>query len=193
MIQNVRLWLDRAINGLVAALLAAIFIVFLIQIFARYAPNLAYLIPVSSVADWLKSVEPIGWTVNLISFLWVWLIFFGCSFVVGDKDHVVFDVFLHAVNPGVARFMRYVVATLLISAMLYALIPMWDAVFGSRLMELKKIQTLRIPFSGEKIAIKWLFAPFIMLMIALIVRYSLSMITLVRSQNLEEAIKEASE
>ena len=38
-------------------------------------------------------------------------------------------------------------------------------------MDLKKIQTLRIPITGDKIAIKWLFAPYVILMVALVVRY----------------------
>ncbi len=62
-------------------------------------------------------------------------------------------------------------ALIMVAAMLYSLVPTWDAIFGSRLMELKKIQTLRIPITGDKIPIKWLFAPYIMLMIVITLRY----------------------
>jgi len=63
------------------------------------------------------------------------------------------------------------VALTVVGAMLWSFGPMWDAIFGSRLMDLKKIQTLRIPITGDKIAIKWLFAPYVMLMVVLVVRY----------------------
>ena len=39
-------------------------------------------------------------------------------------------------------------------------------------MELKKIQTLKIPITGDKIPIKWLFASYITLMIVVILRYA---------------------
>ena len=60
--------------------------------------------------------------------------------------------------------------------MLYSLGPTYDAIFVSRLMELKKIQTLHIPITEERIAIKWLFAPYILLMIMVIIRYSSSLL-----------------
>ena len=66
-------------------------------------------------------------------------------------------------------------------AMIWSLGPVWDAIFGSRLMELKKIQTLRIPITGDRIAMKWLFAPYVLLMVVLIVRYSYSVVELLKS------------
>jgi C4-dicarboxylate transporter DctQ subunit len=148
-----------------------IFVIFLAQIFARYAPKLAALAPMENIAFWLASIEPIGWTVNLISLLWVWLIFLGCSFLVRERDHVVFDVFTQAMSPRWGSICEVVVALIVVGAMLWSFGPMWDAIFGSRLMDLKKIQMLRVPITGDKIAIKWLFAPYVMLMLVLVVRY----------------------
>ena len=48
-------------------------------------------------------------------------------------------------------------------------------------MELKKIQTLRIPITGDRIAMKWLFAPYVLLMVVLIIRYSYSGVQLLKS------------
>ena len=64
--------------------------------------------------------------------------------------------------------------------MLYALPAMWDVVFDNRLMELKKIQTLRIPITGDQIAIKWLFASVVLLMVVAIIRYSWQIVTITR-------------
>ena len=58
-------------------------------------------------------------------------------------------------------------------------------------MELKKIQTLRVPLTGDKIPIKWLFAPFIVMMLALIARYAFSAISLVRQVKYAGLIRRA--
>ena len=68
----------------------------------------------------------------------------------------------------------------MIAAMVWSFPAVWEAIFGNRLMELKKIQTLRIPVTGEKIAVKWLFAPFVMLMVVVTVRYMWRIVTVLR-------------
>lgn len=181
MITRIGSWLSRLANFVLATVLAVIFITFLAQIFARYAPKIATAVPVSAISQWMSTLEPIGWTVNLISLLWVWLIFFGCAFVVKERDHVVFDVFVQAMPPWLKLFCKLFVALVIVCAMIWSLGPVWDATFGSRLMELKKIQTLRIPITGDRIAMKWLFAPYVLLMVVLIVRYSYSVVELLKS------------
>ena len=71
-------------------------------------------------------------------------------------------------------------SSLIIATMAYAFIPTWDAIFDNRLMTLKKLQTLRMPITGDKIAIKWLFAPYIMLMIAVVAHYAWRIVSLLR-------------
>ena len=163
--------ISRVAEFIAALLLAAIFIIFLLQIFSRYAPKIAWLMPIPSVYDWMMALEPIGWTVNLISLLWVWLIFFGCAFFVHENDHVAFDVFFQAMSRSWQRYLAMATALIMVAAMLYSFGPTWDAIFGSRLMELKKIQTLRVPITGDKIPIKWLFASYVLLMIVITLRY----------------------
>ena len=68
----------------------------------------------------------------------------------------------------------------MVVAMVYSFPAVWETVFGNRLMELKKIQTIRVPISGGKIAIKWLFAPFVMLMIVVTIRYLWRIYTTIR-------------
>lgn len=181
MITRIGSWLSRLANFVLATVLAVIFVTFLAQIFARYAPKIATAVPVSAVSQWFSTLEPIGWTVNLISLLWVWLIFFGCAFVVKERDHVVFDIFVQAMPPWLKSFCKLFVAAVIVCAMIWSLGPVWDAIFGSRLMELKKIQTLRIPITGDRIAMKWLFAPYVLLMVVLIIRYSHSGVQLLKS------------
>jgi len=172
----------RIAEFIAATILGAIFITFLLQIFARYAPKIAWLAPIDSLQSWMQSLVPIGWTINLISLLWVWLIFFGCSFIVRDRDHVIFDVFFNAVTPRVRRLFALATAVLLIVVMIYAFGPTYDAIFESRLMQLKKIQTLSLPITGERIPIKWLFAPILLFMVATILRYGETVYRLIRGK-----------
>ena len=171
--QNFAKWLTRGCEFIAAMILAAIFIIFLLQIFARYTSKIAWLIPIEQLANWMLTVEPIGWTINLISLLWVWLIFFGCSFVVRERDHVTFDILYLALPDHLRRLAIIVISLIMIFALLWSFLPTWDSIFASRLMDLKKIQTLRMPITGEKIPIKWLFASYITLMIVVILRYAL--------------------
>ena len=170
--QNFAKWLTRGCEFIAAMILAAIFVIFLLQIFARYTSKMAWLMPIERVSTWMLSVEPLGWTLNLISLLWVWLIFFGCSFVVRERDHVTFDILYLALPDHLRRIAIIIVSLTMIFALLWSFLPTWDAIFGSRLMELKKIQTLRIPITGDKIQIKWLFASYITLMIVVLLRYT---------------------
>ena len=163
--------ISRVAEFIAAIILAAIFLIFLLQIFTRYAPKIAWLMPIQPIHNWMIALEPIGWTVNLISLLWVWLIFFGCAFFVRESDHVAFDLFFQTLSRYWQRYLAMATALIMVAAMLYSFGPTWDAIFGSRLMELKKIQTLRVPVTGDKIPIKWLFASYIMLMIVITLRY----------------------
>lgn len=153
--QSIVKWLTKSAEFIAAITLAAIFIVFILQIFFRYAPFL----------------DPIGWSVVLISVLWVWLIFFGCAFLVRESDHVVFDVLYVSASKPMRKVMAILAALMVIAAMLYSFPATWESIMANRLMELKKIQTLRIPITGDRIPIKWLFAPYILLMSVIIIRY----------------------
>lgn len=162
---------SRGAEFIAAMALMVIFVTFILQIFSRYAPKMAWAMPIPALSDWMGGLEPIGWTVNLISLMWVWLIFFGCAFFVRERDHVAFDVFYQAARPKLRRMMALASAALIIGIMVYSFVPTWEAIFGNRLMELKKIQTLRLPITGGKIPVKWLFASYILLMMAVIIRY----------------------
>jgi C4-dicarboxylate transporter DctQ subunit len=152
---NLLKWFTRGAEFIAAMALAAIFVTFLLQILFRYVPFL----------------EPIGWSVVLISLLWVFVIFFGCSFIVREQDHVTFDIVYLSVPVPVRKVLALITAVLMVVAMLYSLPAIWETVFANRLMELKSIQTIRMPITGDKIAIKWLFAPFVMMMIVVTIRY----------------------
>jgi C4-dicarboxylate transporter DctQ subunit len=78
------------------------------------------------------------------------------------------------------KVLALITAVLMVAAMLYSLPAVWETVFDNRLMNLKKIQTIRMPFTGDKIAIKWLFAPFVLLMLVVTLRYVWRIYTVLR-------------
>ena len=182
--------LSRVAEAIAAIALAAIFIVFLLQIFTRYSGKLSQWMPVENLSLWMSEIEPLRWTVYLISLLWVWLIFLGCSFVVREKDHVAFDILYQAAPPRIRKVMTVLGAIILIAVMLISLPATWDAIMANRLMELKKLQTLRMPITGDKIAIKWLFFPYLVLMAVLIIRSCSRIFVELRKNTHSKEVKE---
>ena len=118
-------WFTRGTDFIAAMALAAIFVTFLLQILFRYIPFL----------------EPIGWSVVLISLLWVFVIFFGASFTVRETDHVTFDVASLAAPIRIRKIFALITAVLMVVAMVYSFPDVWDRIFGNRLMTLKKIRS----------------------------------------------------
>lgn len=182
--------LSRVAEAIAATALAAIFIVFLLQIFTRYSGKLSQWMPVENLSLWMSEIEPLRWTVYLISLLWVWLIFLGCSFVVRERDHVAFDILYQAAPPRLRKIMTILGAIILIAVMLISLPATWDAIMANRLMELKKLQTLRLPITGDKIAIKWLFFPYLVLMAVLIIRSISRILVELRTNNQNTEVEE---
>jgi TRAP-type C4-dicarboxylate transport system permease small subunit len=182
--------LSRVAEAIAATALAAIFIIFLFQIFTRYSGKLSQWMPVENLSLWMSEIEPLRWTVYLISLLWVWLIFLGCSFVVRERDHVAFDILYQAAPPRLRKIMTILGAIILIAVMLISLPATWEAIMANRLMELKKLQTLRLPITGDKIAIKWLFFPYLVLMAILIIRSCSRIFLELRTNNQNTEVEE---
>ena len=162
--------ITRVTEAIAAIVLAVIFITFILQVFTRYAAKIAWMMPIPSLSEWMADMEPLRWSVYLISLLWVWVIFFSCAFFVRDRDHVVFDIIYHAMPTGGRKVLAIIGAIILVGIMVYSFVPTYEALWSSRLMELKKLQTLRMPITGDKIAMKWLFVPYLLLMVAVIIR-----------------------
>lgn len=89
--------------------LGALFIVFLIQIAARYVFN-----------------ARAPWTLEACLTLWLWVVFWGGAFVLQEKDHVRFDVLYLSVSRGMRRAFALVSAIALGGGMLAALPATWS-------------------------------------------------------------------
>lgn len=117
--------LRHAANAIAAAMLAAMFLTFLLQIFSRYV-----------------LAEPFGWTLELCLTLWVWLVFWSCAFTVKHEDHVTFDLFYHGVSPKVRRIFALFGAVAVVIGFACSLYPTWDYI---DFLRIKKSAVMRIP------------------------------------------------
>ena len=118
-------WLLTGAEGVVAAMLAAIFLTFVLQIFSRYI-----------------MASPFGWTLEVCLTLWVWLVFWGCAFVVRHDEHVTFDVLYHAVRPGTQRIFALLGSAAIVIGLAASFYPTWDWI---DFLKIKKSAILKIP------------------------------------------------
>ena len=134
-----------------ATLLAALFITFLLQIFSRYVLN-----------------SPFGWTLELCRILWVWIVFFCCAFLVQEKDHVKFNL-IYSASSNKSKFIMSIISCLAIILILgWALLPTFDYIDW---MKMRKTSTVRIPITGEKIKLSYIFSIYGIFMISVIFFY----------------------
>src|SRR6185437_15799384 len=98
-------WLDHAEEGLIAFLLAIMTLITFGQVIARYVFNYSFV-----------------WALELVTFLFAWLIFLGMSYGVRVGSHIGVDALVKAFGPRVERVLS-IIATLFCIA--YALIALY--------------------------------------------------------------------
>lgn len=125
--KSISKWLSKGAEGVAAALLAAMFLTFVLQIFSRYV-----------------LVSPIGWTLELNLTLWIWLIFWANAFVVRNDDHVTFDIVYLAVRPRTRRIFALIISGSIAVGLAISLYPTWDYI---DFLKIKKSATLKIPLN----------------------------------------------
>jgi len=150
-------WFNTITEAIAATMLAAIFLVFILQIVLRYF------------------FTPAGWTLEFIGILWVWVIFFSCAFVVREQDQVRFDIIYLSVPHKVRQIMAIIAAAAIVVGMLYAFLPTWEYIDW---MKIRKTATVRNPFTGNKLPLREVFSIYAVFMIAVIIRYAWQIITI---------------
>ncbi|MCX7324256.1 MAG: TRAP transporter small permease subunit [Hyphomicrobiales bacterium] len=101
--------LRMAALDIAALMLGALFVIFLIQIAARYLFG-----------------SPLLWTLEACLTLWLWVVFWAGAFVLQEKDHVRFDVLYGAVRPRVQRWFALISAVAISGGFLAALPATWS-------------------------------------------------------------------
>ena len=153
-------WFSRLAEAIAGGMLAAIFIIFLLQIILRYF------------------FTPAGWTLELIGILWVWVIFFSCAFVVHERDHVKFDIIYLSVPTKVRMVFAIVGSLAVVAGVLYSFLPTWDYIDW---MKIRKTSTVRNPFTGNKIPLRDVFSIYGVFIVAIAVRYAWQFVDTLRN------------
>jgi C4-dicarboxylate transporter DctQ subunit len=153
-------WLTRGAEGVAAAMLAAMFLTFLLQIFSRYV-----------------MLQPFGWTLELCLVLWIWLVFFGCAFVVRDRDHVSFDILYLAVPKGPRKIMALIAAAAVAVGLAASLLPTWDWI---DFLRIKRSPTLPV-------TMRTIYAVYAVFLIAVALRAAWSIVRILRHGPPDEA------
>ncbi len=91
-----------AADVVAAAMFAAVFVIFCAKIVARYAGH-----------------AEMAWADEVSIILFIWIVFWANSFILGDREHIRFDLVTHAVPPGARRAMGVVRGALLAGLFLY--------------------------------------------------------------------------
>ena len=146
-------------NFITATMLAVLFFTFLLQIFSRYI---------------LKA--PFGWTLELCLILWLWIVFFGCSFAVRDQDHVKFDIFYYATSKKVQLIFSIISAIGVIVIMGYSFLPTIDYIDW---MKMRKTTTVKI--FNNKIPLSYIFSVYGIFLLSVIIQYIWKLINLMKS------------
>ena len=138
-------WLRHATEGVAAAMLFALFMVFLVQIAARYVFNV-----------------PMGWTVEVCLTLWLWIVFWGGAFCLRSADHIRFDVLYLSVNRPTQRIFGAISAAMIVAAFAIAFLPTVDYV---AFYKIKRSNTLGI-------RLHYVFSIYLLFMVVVMARYS---------------------
>ncbi|MBK6387441.1 MAG: TRAP transporter small permease [Rhodoferax sp.] len=151
-------WLQSAANALGGGMFLTLFIVFIIQITARFGFN-----------------KPLPWTDEAAVILYVWVILWAAATVVPEREHVVFDLLWNSVGWRTRQVMK-IAGNLLIGGLALVGLPAsWDYV---HFMAREGSPVLNISFM-------WVYLPFVLLMAALVVRSVWGIWSAVRGVGLE--------
>jgi TRAP-type C4-dicarboxylate transport system permease small subunit len=103
--------LRRLANHVAVALMATMFVSFLLQIFFRYVLN-----------------RPLGWTEEVTALCWVWVVLWCASFILSDAEEVRFDIVYSAVPQRLRRAFTFVTAVALVVLLAWSLPAAWKYV-----------------------------------------------------------------
>ena len=152
--------LKRAAEGLGVGLFTALFGVFIVQIVARFGFN-----------------RPLPWTDELAVCLYVWAILWAAATLVPEREHVVFDLLWNACGRPARRVMRVAGNAMLGGLAAWALPGVWDYV---HFMAREGTPVLGLSF-------QWVFMPFVLLLVALVLRCARNIWRALQGLDLDDA------
>jgi len=104
-------WLRARSQDVAVALIAIMFVSFILQIAFRYVLN-----------------RPLGWTEEVTVLCWVWVVLWGAAFILSDHDEIRFDVITGVVSESTRRAFTVISGIALILLFVVSLPATWDYV-----------------------------------------------------------------
>ena len=104
-------WLRKRAENVIVALIAIMFISFLLQIAFRYFLN-----------------RPLGWTDEVTVLCWVWLVLWGAAFILSDRDEIRFDIVYGLVSERTRRTFTVISSLALVVLFVVSLPASWNYV-----------------------------------------------------------------
>ena len=144
-LQRALAWARRRAENVLAALLAAMFIAFIIQIAMRSLFN-----------------APVGWTTEVSTLCWVWGILWGAALVLTEEEEIRFDILYGALSPVLRRVFDMITSLAVVGVFSWSLPAVHDYV---TFMKVEKSAYLGIRFD-------WLYSVYLVFAVAMIIRYA---------------------
>jgi len=138
-------WARRRAENVLAALLAAMFAAFLVQVFMRYAAG-----------------APVAWTTEVSTLAWLWGVLWGAALVLREDEEIRFDIVHRLVPPRLRCLCDAVAALAVICVFAASLAAVQDYV---RFMRIE-----RSAYLGIRMDV--LFSVYLVFAVAMIVRYA---------------------
>jgi C4-dicarboxylate transporter, DctQ subunit len=156
-------FLGRRANDVMVALMAVMFVSFIIQIATRYVFN-----------------APTDWTYELILDTWLWSVFWGAAFLLHDKDQVKFDILYNMGRERTRRMLALVSAVILAVGFAISLPATYDYI---SFKSIRSSDTLGI-------RLDYLFSVYLLFVVATVFHYALRAYRLVRGTPMRELERE---
>ncbi len=137
--------MTAAANAFGVLLFALLFLVFVVQVLARFGLN-----------------RPLAWTDEAAVILYLWAILWGAALVCRDRENVAFDLLYQKAGPRLQRVMALAACALIGGLAAWGLPGSLDYI---HFMRRESTPVLGLPFN-------WVFAPFALLLLALALRYA---------------------
>jgi len=138
-------WLRRRAENVIVALIAIMFVSFLLQITFRYFLN-----------------DPLGWTDEVTVLCWVWLVLWGAAFILSDKDEIRFVIVYGLVSERTRRTFTVISSLALVVLFVVSLPASWNYVL---FMKREKSAYLGMRFD-------YLYSIYIIFSVACIVKHA---------------------
>lgn len=148
-------WLRARAENVLVLILAVMFLAFIVQIVFRYLFNF-----------------PIGWTSELSTVAWIWLVLWGAAFVLKDEDEIRLDLLVGAFGRRARLGMSIVGALAIVVLFAMSLPAAYDYV---SFMKVERSSYLKVRFD-------WMYSIYIVFAVAVILRYLWKLAFLLRGR-----------